>query len=941
MSTRHAHLRRRAPAAAPTPSWPSSPCWVHRPRHRVHGGGARRAATGRSSLVADPRASLVAFLVRAPAPARRASRCSSRRSSSTIRRWRAASGPLTINNLLGVVFLIAAPWDFYRTGDAWYLRDPLCPALLGIGALFIVGTMAADVHAARPLRAAPDHASRSARSTCKTDFTEPLHVPVLLAHRVRRSSSLQLRQDAAAAPLGLPDAARLHPGRRAARAERVRRRDGRPTSARSRKRRQLGRQREPLRVRDAARDRVLLLPRRPTRGVVGEGSSPRVGTRLLVPLVLLSASRSGFIGMFLLGGLVHVGRRSAAAHGARRAAATVSGRAALRWPSGWSRTSSSSRPAMQERLLNLNPFDQPQGRGQQVDRVPRRRPSRTAVDIIDEHPDHGRRPRQLPLGAQALRTDASSRRTTRTSGRSPRAAFPLLIAFCVLFCGALAPARTPARRRTPPSRAARASRTGSASTSSCSSSSRSSRTCGSRSTSSCWSAPPSSSTAGSGRGGRRRARRWRGSGSAADPRRRRRPAAGGLGRPPRSARRRRPGAQITRTAHAVIRIEYFIDHLKVGGAQRHLVELFAGLDRRRFAPQVCVGEGGGALVPVIERLGIPVRSFGVRREPGAAGDGRPVALAHGAAAAGRAACTSCTAISSRATSSACSRGASPACPVRLASKRSLDRYPRRSQRLATRLANALADRVVCNADAVRASSSRRSGPAPRSSRVIPNGIRIPAPPPGVERPGGRAAGARRSSASSAGSAGRRPTRTSSRPPPGCAPRATTSSSWSSATGRCAPSSRPRPTRLGTREHVHFLGEVPRARGLLRGFDVFVISSVIEGMPNVLLEALALERPVVATRVGGIPEIVTARRERPPRAARRPGRARGRRAPPARRSGRGGAARRGGPPDVETRFSVRRDGRALHRALRGAARRRGRHPACRAAAPAARSRRGAA
>ena len=40
------------------------------------------------------------------------------------------------------------------------------------------------------------------------------------------------------------------------------------------------------------------------------------------------------------------------------------------------------------------------------------------------------------------------------------------------------------------------------------------------------------------------------------------------------------------------------------------------------------------------------------------------------------------------------------------------------------------------------------------------------------------------------------------------------------------------------------------------FFQFAISSVIEGMPNVLLEALAAERAVVATSVGGIPEIVT-------------------------------------------------------------------------------------
>src|SRR5262249_3014847 len=61
--------------------------------------------------------------------------------------------------------------------------------------------------------------------------------------------------------------------------------------------------------------------------------------------------------------------------------------------------------------------------------------------------------------------------------------------------------------------------------------------------------------------------------------------------------------------------------------------------------------------------------------------------------------------------------------------------------------------------------------------------------------------------------------------------------------------------LGLGERVTFLGHCRNVPELLRELDVVVCCSHVEPLGLCLLEAMACERPVVATRVGGIPEVV--------------------------------------------------------------------------------------
>lgn len=63
------------------------------------------------------------------------------------------------------------------------------------------------------------------------------------------------------------------------------------------------------------------------------------------------------------------------------------------------------------------------------------------------------------------------------------------------------------------------------------------------------------------------------------------------------------------------------------------------------------------------------------------------------------------------------------------------------------------------------------------------------------------------------------------------------------------------TALGQQDWIRLLGYRDDTISLYESLDAFVLSSLREGLPNVLLEALAMEVPAVATRIAGVPRLI--------------------------------------------------------------------------------------
>lgn len=301
---------------------------------------------------------------------------------------------------------------------------------------------------------------------------------------------------------------------------------------------------------------------------------------------------------------------------------------------------------------------------------------------------------------------------------------------------------------------------------------------------------------------------------------------------------------------------HVVDCLNVGGTERQMFELLRRLDKTRFRPLVATFKTGGELLPSLRGLGITPIVFplkGSLTQPNTLFQIARMALL-------------CRRENVRIVhahdfySNVVGTSAAALGRVRaIASRRDLAHWLSPTQRRALLVALKLADCVVANAQAVGALASTAESVPADKLRVIPNGI-------DVERFDALAARAPDPALPDAHGLPRVAMVASMHlPDKGHADllaaakqledRGVKAQYLFVSDGVLRPALEQRALELGLVDRVHFLGRRADVASILSRVDLVVLPSWAEGFPNVVLEAMCASRPVLATNVGGIPEVL--------------------------------------------------------------------------------------
>jgi glycosyltransferase involved in cell wall biosynthesis len=296
-----------------------------------------------------------------------------------------------------------------------------------------------------------------------------------------------------------------------------------------------------------------------------------------------------------------------------------------------------------------------------------------------------------------------------------------------------------------------------------------------------------------------------------------------------------------------IRVALLIDTLRPAGAEKQLVTVATGLDRRRFAPRVLCLTDGGSYENALREAGVPVTLIGKRRKLGGVALRRLRALLR----------------RERPhllhtwmfTCNLYGRLAALGLPIAtLASEVAAD-VTKSAVRLAIdRLLAPTTQAFYVNSILVARFYHERCGIPLKKLVVIPNGVRVPEMP---RVP--RAALGVHDEAFLVCCAGRlAPEKGFDRVIEALGTprlRARNVELIIAGDGPSRDALETLAIQRGVAARVHLLGHRADLPGVLKTADAFVVSSLHEGMSNVLMEAMALGLPCVTTPVGGVEELV--------------------------------------------------------------------------------------
>lgn len=299
-----------------------------------------------------------------------------------------------------------------------------------------------------------------------------------------------------------------------------------------------------------------------------------------------------------------------------------------------------------------------------------------------------------------------------------------------------------------------------------------------------------------------------------------------------------------------IRVLYVVGSFVAGGAERHLLEIWSRIDRTRFDVQIATCHKSGQFLAEVEALGWPIIDLdlgrriydarglaGLKRLIDATKAFRPHVI-HGylfgpnlfAVIAGR----------------LCG------VPDVVVAKRNVDAFETPRQVWLNKWIHRWATHVTAVSETVGTTVEAFGVPRERIT-VIPNGVdverfwRVPAPE--------RVAGAPPRIGSVGCLAARKDYGTLLEALAILAKRDLRFETALVGDGPEREALEAQAAKLGLTDRVQFLGERPDIEKLLKTFDLFVLSSREEGIPNALLEAMAAGLPSVATAVGGTPEVL--------------------------------------------------------------------------------------